>query len=462
MSEIYLDTTIERTFTVNGEGFNQKYRINEFKNPHPAVYFLVFYCNLTKFEAVKFDKWDCMPVNMKCILTGSKTKIYHFSIVENHQVQSYIIKYFNDEYELHFMQEFSILYQISLLCEDPEAYGLPRLLSVYKNCLLFPCYQNFRKIPVCALKDKLLSAVNILHALHIVHLDIKPDNILFSDKGAILNDFDCSTILIDGHQAEISSLCGTVGYMPYWFNYDQKVYSYTYQNDLWGLGLTISSFRSGSRELIKYENEKSYFDQAKKFFACLSHSDPEFDLFTGTYTFDQVLPFEIKPSYYRLNLSRTQFLEFFRQHELCILALGFLFYSQVQEDEVFNLAYTILYNRKTSFNQAYLLSRIKYIIFTAPQIPFFILLKKYRKNPTFFLPLIILGAKGFHSTKEIDWFENRFIHSKCLDEDEEIEKRYHQILEEYNLYASSTVEDIKNDSSSLRKRKKPIEDDYSD
>ena len=48
------------------------------------------------------------------------------------------------------------------------------------------------------------------------------------------------------------------------------------------------------------------------------------------------------------------------------------------------------------------------------------------------------------------------------DEDEETEKRYHQILEEYNLYASSTVEDIKNDSSSLRKRKKPIEDDYSD
>ena len=64
MSEIYLDVTSEKKFTVTGEGFNQEYRINEFKNPHPSVYFLVFYCNQTKFEAKKFDKWDCMPTNV--------------------------------------------------------------------------------------------------------------------------------------------------------------------------------------------------------------------------------------------------------------------------------------------------------------------------------------------------------------------------------------------------------------
>jgi len=116
-------------------------------------------------------------------------------------------------------------------------------------------WQNSEQIPEPILKYALwrtLLGINQLHKRHVIHRDIKSDNVLFSKNGDIkLCDFGFATQLTENNETR-STKIGTVCWMAPELLRGLKEYSS--KVDIWSFGIMVYELCTG---------EPPYYDEAE-------------------------------------------------------------------------------------------------------------------------------------------------------------------------------------------------------
>lgn len=98
--------------------------------------------------------------------------------------------------------------------------------------------QDMTEKDVCFFFNQILRAVHFLHCNGVVHRDIKPDNLLLTDKSGFpivkLADFSLAEVFLD---KQLTLQCGTPGFIaPEIFNENQP---YDETVDIYSLGITL-------------------------------------------------------------------------------------------------------------------------------------------------------------------------------------------------------------------------------
>lgn len=115
----------------------------------------------------------------------------------------------------------------------------------------------FKEETIWQIARQILDILSYVHDLKIVHKDIKPANILFSNQTAYLVDFGFSSDLSLAQPGASSTFLGTAGFMPPEVFHQGKVCS---QGDLYSLGITLFCLlaKIEAEEIHSYIDEENY------------------------------------------------------------------------------------------------------------------------------------------------------------------------------------------------------------
>src|SRR5437764_7370633 len=110
---------------------------------------------------------------------------------------------------------------------------------------------------VCLLGIRMLSALHYMHSKHVLHLDVKPDNVTMGDPPRLL---DFSLAQAFSGPVKLRHTMGTAAYMPP----EQFMHGeVTPQSDLFGMGATLYEALTGMRPFP--EGDEAAIDKATAF-----------------------------------------------------------------------------------------------------------------------------------------------------------------------------------------------------
>ncbi|XP_053521832.1 serine/threonine-protein kinase 32A isoform X3 [Artibeus jamaicensis] len=204
-------------------------------------------------EDVNFDHFEIL----RAIGKGSFGKVC--IVQKNDTKKMYAMKYMNKQKcvernevrnvfkELQIMQglEHPFLVNLWYSFQDEEDMFMVVDLLLGGD-LRYHLQQNVRfqedtvKIFIC----ELAMALDYLQSQHIIHRDMKPDNILLDEHGHVhITDFNIAAVL--PREARITTLAGTKPYMaPEMFN-SRREAGYSFAVDWWSLGVTAYELLRG-------------------------------------------------------------------------------------------------------------------------------------------------------------------------------------------------------------------------
>eukprot|EP00388_Colpodella_angusta_P042451 GDKK01056343.1.p1 GENE.GDKK01056343.1~~GDKK01056343.1.p1 ORF type:complete len:639 (+),score=161.21 GDKK01056343.1:25-1917(+) len=186
---------------------------------------------------------------------------------------AYIIKYFD------FFEDEHFLYAVMEKCEGGELFD-----QICKR-------RRFTEEDAAVLCRQMLSALEYVHDMGVVHRDVKAENFLFKNKLANspvkMIDFGMSARVVDGQK--LTEVCGS----PHYLAPELLRKSYDSQADMWALGVLIYLMLYGrypfdgkeTKEIVReiihkkidslFEKQKFiYSAAATDFIRCLLNRDP--------------------------------------------------------------------------------------------------------------------------------------------------------------------------------------------
>ncbi|XP_048059998.1 serine/threonine-protein kinase 32C-like isoform X2 [Megalobrama amblycephala] len=200
-------------------------------------------------EDVNFDHFQIL----RAIGKGSFGKV---CIVQKRDTEKmYAMKYMNKQQcierdevrnvfrELEILQEIEHVFLVNLWYSFQDEEDMFMVVDLLLGGdLRYHLQQNvpFTEEAVKLYLCEMTLALDYLQSQHIIHRDIKPDNILLDEQGhAHLTDFNIATIIKDGERA--TALAGTKPYMaPEIFqSFVSGGTGYALEVDWWSLGVTI-------------------------------------------------------------------------------------------------------------------------------------------------------------------------------------------------------------------------------
>ena len=167
---------------------------------------------------------------------------YHFSLLKqevdilSNMDHPNIVKYFGifeDDYFIHIVMEYL------------KGQDLSKIISL-KN------YTDFNENQMGQIIHQLLKALSFIHSKNIIHRDVKPENILFSDKRNIFSlkliDFGLATF-----QEQEKKTVGT----PMYMSPEMVDGNGTYVSDIWSVGVVVYQMVTGKLPFDGGENDEN-------------------------------------------------------------------------------------------------------------------------------------------------------------------------------------------------------------
>ena len=197
---------------------------------------------------------------------GSVSKVKYIKTGMIFALKSITQSYFkSEESEIDFLREKQILYDLTAknfvhvikLYADFQDYNYRYLVmeladGTYLNDLKGNNPNGYvdQKLVINILMQLLETLVYLHDNCHIIHRDIKPDNIILERNGNIkLLDFGLSAYLVNQNQQLVSnrSLKGALNFVPTEIIFSQLPLNYDYKIDVFALGFTIYSLMNPSQ-----------------------------------------------------------------------------------------------------------------------------------------------------------------------------------------------------------------------